>query len=130
MRRGENGGKAHIRIQGLTTIEKEMIIENGTIELKSKIGGGIDPITGYPLKPSSISWGEPIPCQYKANRYNNLGRVNGEHFTTASFEILVEEQPITSEQLRLKDNRGGVLGEFSIISVEPLEAVCELRILV
>lgn len=108
-----------------------MIIENGTIELKQKTsGGGIDPTTGYPVKPVSVGWGDPIPCQYSANKYNNLGRVNGEHFKTAEYSVLIEEQPFDAEQLRLKDRAGNVVGEFSIIQVEPLEAVYELRILI
>ena len=108
-----------------------MIIENGTIELKQKTSGdGIDPTTGYPQKPASVGWGTPIPCQYMANKYNNLGRVNGEHFKTAEYSVLIDEQPFDAEQLRLKDCKGNVVGEFSIIQVEPLEAVCEIRILI
>ena len=108
-----------------------MIIQNGTIEIKNKAtAGGIDPATGYPVKPSAASWGAPIPCQYIANKYNNLGKVNGEHFTTASYQVLIEEQDITGEQLRLKDLKGNLVGEYSIIQVEPLEAVCEVRILI
>lgn len=106
-----------------------MIISNGTIEIKSKNGGGIDPQTGFPT-PASASWGEPIQCQYKANRYNKLGRVQGEHFTAAHYEVLIEEQPFEAEQVRLKNRSGETLGEFSIMEVEPLEAVCELRILI
>ena len=106
-----------------------MIIANGTIELKQKTGGGIDPETGYPVKPS-VTWGDPIPCQYTANKYDNLGRANGEHFKVAEYSVLIEEQPVDTEQLRLKDRAGNVVGEFSIIQVEPLEAVCETKILV
>jgi hypothetical protein len=108
-----------------------MIIVNGTIELKTKTqGGGIDPDTGFPVPFASAAWGDPIPCQYYANRYNNLGRVDGEHFTVASYVVLVDSQAIGSEQLRLKDRSGAVVGEFSIIQVEPLDAVQELRILI
>jgi hypothetical protein len=107
-----------------------MIIANGTIELKRKTAGGIDPETGYPVKASSVTWGDPIPCQYTANKYDNLGRVNGEHFKVAEYSVLIEEQPLDTEQLRLKDRDGNVVGEFSIIQVEPLEAVCETKILV
>lgn len=106
-----------------------MIIQNGTIELKRKTGGGIDPATGYPVKPDTTSWGDPIPCQYFANKYNNLGQVSGEHFKTAKYTVLIEEQTLEeSEQLRLKDRAGNTVGEFSIIQIEPLEAVCEIRI--
>ena len=70
-----------------------MIIQNGTIEFKTKTAGGIDPETGYPVKPSSVAWGEPVPCQFKAKKFNQLGIIKGEHFTVASYEILIEEQP-------------------------------------
>lgn len=107
-----------------------MIIQNGTIEVKQKTGGGINPETGYPNKPVSTSWGNPIPCQYSANKYNNLGYVNGEHFTTAKYIVLIDEQPFATEQIRLKDLAGNIVGEFSVMQVEPLNAICELRILI
>ena len=107
-----------------------MIIENGTIEVKVKTATGIDPETGHPRKPSEAAWSDPIPCQWLPNRHDKRGRVNGEHFTIASYEVLIEEQPFEAEQVRLKDRAGKSLGDYSIISVEPLEAVCELRILI
>ena len=107
-----------------------MIIQNGTIEVKQKASGGIDPETGYPVKPGTAGWGVPIPCQYSANKYSNLGRVNGEHFTVAQYTVLIEAQPFAAEQIRLKDRNGNDLGEFSVIQAEPLDAVCELKILI
>lgn len=107
-----------------------MIIQNGTIEIKAKTGGGIDPETGHPVKPVNVSWGDPIPCQYSANKYNKLGKYDGEHFTVAQYSVLIEEQPFDAEQVRLKNRDGKVLGEFSVIEIEPLEAVCEIRILI
>ena len=107
-----------------------MIIQNGTIEVKRKTVGDIDPETGYPGRPTSVAWSDPIPCQYSANKHNWLGRVNGEHFTTAQYTVLIEEQPFAAEQIRLKNLAGDIVGEFSIMEIEPLEAVCELRILV
>lgn len=109
-----------------------MIIENGTIEFKEKTPGKIDPETGYPTKPTSVGWGKPIPCQFIPNNRNNLGRVNGERFTTASYTVLIEEQELPeSEQIRLTDRSGKKLGEFSLIAPpEALEAVGETRILI
>lgn len=106
-----------------------MIIQNGTIEFKTKTGGGIDPVTGYPSAVSS-SWGNPIPCQYIINSHDNLGMAHGEHFVAASYTVLVEQQSLSSEQLRIKDRSGATVGEFSIISVEQLDAVCQTKILV
>lgn len=107
-----------------------MIIQNGTIEVKNKVAMGINPLTGYPIKPTEVSYGDAIPCQYSANMYNQLGRSNGESFTTAQYSILIEQpsEPFTAEQVRLKDMVGNVIGTFSIISIEPLDAVCQLRI--
>lgn len=105
-----------------------MIIANGTIEVKSKTGGGLNK-KSYPQK-AEATWGEPIPCQYIPNKHNKLGVVNGEHFTVAQYTVLIEEQEFNAEQIRLKDRTGKDLGEFSIMSVEPLEAVCEIRLLV
>lgn len=105
-----------------------MIIPNGTIEFKRKAGGGIDPETGYPQKPAPVSWGCPLPCQYSATKLNLLARANGEPATEAQYAILVEAQPVASEQVRLRDRCGKVVGEFSVKQVEPLDAVCQTRI--
>lgn len=109
-----------------------MIIENGTIEFKEKTTGKIDPETGYPVKPTTVGWGSPIPCQFLPNSINNLGRVNGERFTTANYTVLIEEQPLPeSEQIRLKDRNGKELGEYSLIAPpEYLEAVREIKLLI
>lgn len=55
---------------------------------------------------------------------------NGEHYTLASYMVLVEEQPICicGEQVRLTDLCGHLIGEYSVLSVEWLEAVCETKI--
>lgn len=109
-----------------------MIIANGTIETKRKTAAGIDPETGYPVRPSDVAWDEPVPCQYAANRYNGLGKVDGEHFTVAAYTILIEDdgRPFEAEQIRLKDRDGNLVGEYSVMQVEPLDAVCEIKILV
>ena len=106
-----------------------MIIANGTIQVKRKQAGGIDPDTGHPIKPSSVSFGKLIPCQYVVNKFNALGFSNGEHATIASYQVLIDEQPFEADQVRLTDGKTGkVIGDFSIIWVEILQAVCEIRI--
>lgn len=109
-----------------------MIIQNGTIEFKEKTPGKIDPETGYPTKPAKVGWGEPIPCQFLPNSRNNLGWVNGERFTTATYTVLIEEQELPeSEQVRLTERSGKNLGEFSLIAPpEYLEAVGEIKLLI
>lgn len=106
-----------------------MIIPNGTIQIKRKTsGGGINPETGYANRPASVDWDTPIPCQYVVNRYNALALSDNEHITSASYAVLIDEQPFEGQQARLMDSEGKVLGEFSIIQIEPLEAVCEIRL--
>lgn len=108
-----------------------MIIENGAIEFKIKEGGGIDPATGFPRK-AETRWGGPIPCQYVPNGSSLRGRVNGEGFTSASYVILVEMQPLPdSEQVRLTDIFGETVGEYSLLSLpELLPAVDQIRLTV
>ena len=106
-----------------------MIIENGTIEVKQKtIGQAVNPETGHAVRPTETGWGDPIPCQYLPVKHNELRRVNGEPATEATYTVFIEEQPFDAEQLRLRSRDGSIVGEFSVIQLEPLEAVCELRI--
>lgn len=106
-----------------------MIIPNGAIQIKRKTsGGGIDPETGYAARPTSVDWDLPIPCQYVVNKYNALATSNNEHITSASYAVLIDEQPFDGKQVRLTDSEGNVLGEFSITQIEPLRAVCQIRI--
>lgn len=105
-----------------------MIIQNGTIQIKRKTVSGIDPETGYARKPSAVDWDQPIPCQYLVNSYNALAIVNNEHVTAATYQVLIDEQPFDGQQVRLMDSEGKVLGDFSIKQIEPLRAVCEIRL--
>lgn len=107
-----------------------MIIANGTIELKRKAATGIDAETGYPVRPSEVEWGSPIPCQIVPNSYNMLGQSNGEHVTIASYQIYIDEQPVEGERLRLRRADGTLVGEFSMMEIRPLQAVCETLIIV
>lgn len=106
-----------------------MIICNGTIEIQTTTGGGLDTTTGFP-RVGTASWGDPIGCQYTPVRQDYLSAVNGEPVKALSFSILIEEQPFTADRIRLKDRAGNTVGEFSVQSVEELEAVCQLKITV
>ena len=107
-----------------------MIIQNGTIEVQTTSQGGLDPATGFPKNPT-VAWGSPVPCQYSPVRYNALARANGEPVTDKSYSILIETvQNFAADRLRIKDRAGNAVGEFSVISIEPLEAVGQIRITV
>ena len=104
-----------------------MIIENGTIQAKIKTGGGFD-ANDYPVEPSE-SWSEPIPCHIRVNRKNNLGKQNGNTFTVASYEVIIELQPFEHERVKLIEQAMD-LGEFSVLWTECLEAVGAVKIVV
>ena len=107
-----------------------MIIQNGTIEVQTTSQGGLDPTTGFPMNPS-VSWGTPVPCQYSPVKYNALALSHGEPVTDKSYSILIETvQNFAADRLRIKDRAGNTVGEFSVISIEPLETVDQIRITV
>lgn len=103
-----------------------MIITNGTISIKTKTGGGL--INGNPVRPSE-TWSEPIPCNIKTNQHNNKGRINGNSFEVASYEVLIEAQTFDADRVKLV-REGKDLGEFSIQDIEPLDAVGAIKITV
>ena len=108
-----------------------MIIANGTIEAKVKTPGGIDIATGYPKANTETGWATPVPCQWHAVTRDNLGRTVSGNFTLASYSVLIEQPrtPFTAEQVRLKGPGGSVIGEFSVINTEELDAVRQTRIM-
>jgi len=104
-----------------------MDFENGTIQAKIKTGGGFDS-DNYPIEPAG-EWSEPIPCHYKLNRKNNLGKQNGNVFIMASFEVLIDLQPFDAERIRINGHFGEI-GEFSVLWTECLENVGSVKIVV
>ncbi len=106
-----------------------MIIVNGTIEVRQTDGsGGIDPETGYPVE-GETQWGDPIPCQFIPATQDYLRKVNDEPYALLTWTILIDQVPIfTAEQIRLRRRDGEVVGEYSVVSIEQLDAVCETRL--
>ena len=108
-----------------------MIIQNGYIEFIMVSGGGLDSVTGHPLK-AEKEYCELIPCQYVPARQNLLAKSNGEPVTAQTWTIYIESlwRDIATERIRLTDMDGNIVGEYSIIKIEPLVAVCEFVITV
>jgi len=104
-----------------------MVIVNGYISAKIKTGGGLDE-NGNPARPSE-AFGEQIPCRITTNKRNNIGKQNGNTFTVASYEILIEMQPFEAERIKL-NQLGKDLGEFSVLWTEYLESVQAVKIVV
>lgn len=97
---------------------------------KIKKGGGLDG-NGNPVRPSS-EWSIPIPCHITVNKRSTFGRQNGNSFTIASYEILIEPQPFVNDGVvRLRYATGEDLGEFPIMfPPEYLETVRATKIVV
>ena len=90
-------------------------------------GGGLDADL-HPLKPS-CSYGEKIPCRLQVNRKDFLGKSDGNSFTVASYEIFTDRLAVASGRVRLGDVNG-VIGEFSVLCTEYLDAVRMYKIVV
>ncbi len=105
-----------------------MIIENGTIAVREKEKVNMDIATGFPTQRVE-EWGNAIACQYIPDSIDHSNMTNNEHARTAHYTILVDQQAFPSSGiLKLVDRSGRELGEFPIISVEALDAVCQLKI--
>ena len=107
-----------------------MIIPNGNVQFIEGSGGLDD--NGYPVASAAV-YGEPIPCQYQASSHNYLGKSNGEAIIRSGYSILIEKccgRMKRTERLKLLDKCKNTIDEFSVISFEPLDAVCQIRITV
>lgn len=108
-----------------------MIIVNGYIRFIYTLDVGIDETTGHPI-PSEERLGCAIPCQYVIRSQNYLSRSSeGESVKTSGYHIYLEGRPCDcSERLQLCDTSDNVIGTYSIIMLEPLEAVGQTRLTV
>lgn len=78
---------------------------------------------------SEQSWSEPIECSINVNSDNRIGSYEDGEFHVASYTILIET--ITFEHDRILLTRDGKsLGEFRVISIQPLSTVGRTQILV
>lgn len=102
-----------------------MIIANGYIEFDQSVAAGVDG-NGYPI-PAVEKWSETIECQYILS-HNLQARNNGEATTIKSYVVYVEQMNIPSERVKLYDRNGVELGQYSIRSVEHLDAVCQTKV--
>jgi hypothetical protein len=106
-----------------------MIIENGYIQTEVKTGGGM--LNGRPQK-VSVTISDPIPCNWKAQKWDKKGKVIDGEFTQAQFEILIELQDFNAESITLYDTtlEPRLLGLFKVQSIEPLAATGATKITV
>lgn len=100
---------------------------NGTLRYEILTGGGVDDF-GEPIEAQSC-WSEPLSCSIKTNNDNRRGRYEDGEFRQASFSILVECIPFPYNRVKL-ERMGEKLGEYRVMSAEPLTTVGRTQIVV
>lgn len=106
-----------------------MIFDNGTIEAKETIGGGL--VNGIPQK-AVESWSKPIPCHIIPNTNDNKGVYDDGKFKRMSFTIWLGMglYYFKAQRVRLTDNKGMYLGEFEVQSIEHSDITGRTKIIV
>ncbi len=104
-----------------------MIIENGTIRIVSKTGGGL--VNGNPVA-ATETLSDPIPCNFTVNQNDHLGRYEGGTFTQAKYVVLVDTCDFQAEYIVLATVRGVQLGRFRVQDIQYLDVVGNVKITV
>lgn len=99
----------------------------GKVQAKITTGGGRDNETGAPV-PVSHTWGEEVECFYCANTLSNNGRYTDGAFKQASYTITVDEMEFDTTVVRLIDSSGNTVCEKPVLSLEKLESVQKVKI--
>lgn len=103
-----------------------MIIPNGHIAFDASVAEGVDSL-GYPI-PVVEKWGAAMECQYLPTT-NKQARANDEAITAQSYVVYVDRLlMLPSERVKLSDRQGNEVGQFSVRSVEHLDAVCQTKL--
>lgn len=102
---------------------------NGTIQAKIKTGGGVNPQNGEPVS-VEWAWGNPVDCKYKAIELSNKGRYEGGTFKQASYEITTPDMDFQATFIKLFDSRNNLVCDKEVISLEVLEFVQRVKLLV
>lgn len=101
----------------------------GTIATRVTTGGGIDQLTGEPI-PVTFLWSDEIECLYTPVQNSNQGRYTDGTFKQASYTITTEKMDFAAKLLRLTNSREQVAHEGEIISIEALEDIQRVKIIV
>lgn len=100
---------------------------NGVIRIISVQDGGLNEY-GEPVASQTVI-GDPIPCSIKTNNDTRKGKYEDGEFRQASFLILIEMSQFHADRIKVS-RLGEELGEYRILSVEPLSTVGRVQIMV
>jgi len=101
----------------------------GTISTRVTTGGGLDPNSGEPT-PVTFGWASEIECLFAPAQNSSQGRYTDGTFKQASYTITTEKMDFVAKLLRLTNSRGDVVCENEIISVEVLEDIQRVKIII
>ena len=105
-----------------------LIIDNGTLQVISTMGGGM--VAGRPV-PTTDTPGEPIPCNIKTNTSDRHGRAVDGVFKRTDYIVLIDTdaaQTFKAERVVLTDNRGQRMGTFRVQDIQHLDYVGAIQI--
>lgn len=102
---------------------------NGTLQILEVTGeNGVDGY-GEPIA-AQTAWGDPIPCSVRTSSDTRKGKYEDGEYRHSSFIVLIEwRDGFSADRIRL-ERLGEVLGEFRVLSVEPLSTVGRIQIMV
>lgn len=100
---------------------------NGTLRYQLVTEGGFNEY-GESL-PAATAWSDPLPCHIKTNSDTRKGRYEDGLFRQASFTVLLELVALDCKRVSL-ERHGEQLGEYDVISIEPLAVVGRTQIVV
>lgn len=99
---------------------------NGLLHFETVKDGGLNEF-GEVLAPTAC-WSEPIPCSIKTIN-DKIGVYEDGEFRQASFSVLIELASFPYKRVKLQ-RYDEELGEYRVISIEPLVSVGRTKILV
>lgn len=102
---------------------------NGTLQiLEVTKENGTDEY-GEPIA-AQTAWGDPIPCSVRTSSDTRKGKYEDGEYRHSSFIVLIEwRDGFSADRIRL-ERLGEDLGEYGVLSVEPLSTVGRIQIMV
>lgn len=102
---------------------------NGVLQYQILSDDQVEDQYGEISSEATPEWSEEIPCSIKTNSDSRKGSYEDGEFRNASFTILIELEKFPYKRIRLK-RLDEDLGEFQILSSEPLTTVGRTQIIV
>lgn len=100
---------------------------NGTLKYEIVSGGGLNDYGE--VEEAHSEWSDPIPCSIKTNSDTRKGKYEDGEFRQASFTVLIESAEFPHKRISL-ERQGENLGEYRVLSSEPLTTVGRTQIMV